>query len=128
MSVNIPYTPFFPDSAWDGTVNVHHTIASPDSPEDSLFGRLVVEVKALEDVLINRINNTFSFTLPASQSSVAVTFPKAFASGVTPVVICDVPYATSHWNTNKSNTGFTFHVGTTDIYPQTIDCFASESQ
>ncbi|MHC4703449.1 MAG: hypothetical protein ACYTFQ_23020 [Planctomycetota bacterium] len=126
--VDIPYTPVFPDASWDGTVNVYHLLADPSSSEESLFGRLVVEVKKIEEVLLQRWGNYFSFTLPASQSSVAVTFPEAFPAGVTPIVVCDIPYATSHWNTNKTNTGFTFHVGTTDTYAQTIDCFAAEPQ
>jgi len=68
--------------------------------------------------------NAFVFTLTATNSSVAVTFPTAFAGGVTPVVICTPPYQTSFWITNITNTGFTFNVGTTNAYNQTINCIA----
>jgi hypothetical protein len=66
--------------------------------------------------------NVFTFTLGASASSVAVTFTTAFAAA--PIIICTPPYQTSFWLTSQSATGFTFNVGTTNAYAQTINCIA----
>jgi hypothetical protein len=76
----------------------------------------------VEDVQI--YSNSFTFSLTASASNVSVTFPVAFAVGITPVVVCTPPYQTSFWVTSISNTGFTFNVGTTNGYAQTINCIA----
>ncbi|MBI3320357.1 MAG: hypothetical protein HYZ89_07225 [Candidatus Omnitrophica bacterium] len=59
-------------------------------------------------------------TLPAGQSSVAVTFQRAFAGGVSHGVKVEVPYQTSWWITNKTTSGFTINVGTTNVYDQTL--------
>jgi hypothetical protein len=70
--------------------------------------------------------NAFVFTLLATNTTVAVTFPIAFAGGVTPVVVCTPSYQTSFWVTSISNTGFTFNVGTADsTYNQSINCIAT---
>jgi len=60
-------------------------------------------------------------------NNLAVAYPTAFAGGVIPVVICTPPYQTSFWITNITNTGFTFNVGTTNIYNQSIQCIAMET-
>jgi len=92
-----------------------------------------LDLGATTDVRINNnldvigvqiYENAFTFTLDADASTDAVTFPTAFGAGVTPVVVCTPPYTTSFWITNISNTGFTFNVGTTDGYAQTINCIA----
>ena len=69
----------------------------------------------------------FTFTLLSTTTSVDVTFPDAYAGGVTPIVVCTPPYQTSFWVTSITNTGFTFNVGTTSGYAQTINCMSSES-
>jgi hypothetical protein len=71
-----------------------------------------------------RTGGAFVFTLTASASSVAVTFPVAFPASTTPVVVCTPPYSTSFWVTSITNTGFTFNVGTTNAYNQTINGMA----
>ena len=66
----------------------------------------------------------FTFILPANSSYVNVSFPTAYPSGVTPVVVVTPPYATSFWVTLRTNTGFRFNVGTTNAYDQVINCIA----
>ncbi len=73
-----------------------------------------------------RYENASTATLLANNASVAVTFPTAFAGGVTPVVVATPPYQTSFWISGISNTGFTFNVGTTNGYNQTIMYIAME--
>ncbi len=86
-----------------------------------------VEVDDLDVTGIQKYENAFTFTLDASASTDVVTFPTAFAGGVTPVVICTPPYQTSFWITSITNTGFTFNVGTTNAYAQTINCIVMET-
>jgi len=81
----------------------------------------------LDVIGIQKYENAFVFTLTAGSSNVAVAYPTAFAGGVIPVVICTPPYQTSFWITNITNTGFTFNVGTTNIYNQSIQCIAMET-
>jgi hypothetical protein len=64
-----------------------------------------------------KAKSAFNFTLTASASSVAVTFPVAF--DVAPVVVCTPPYQTSFWVTSITTTGFTLNVGTTNGYNTT---------
>jgi hypothetical protein len=64
----------------------------------------------------------FTFTLDANSNTDSVTYPVAYGNGVVPVVVCNPPYQTSFWITNVNNTGFTFNVGTTNGYNQTIMC------
>lgn len=78
----------------------------------------------LDVIGVQTYENAFTFSLTASASSEAVTFPTSFAGGVTPVVVCTPGYQTSFWVTSISNTGFTFNVGTTNAYAQTIQCIA----
>lgn len=82
---------------------------------------------AVKQLVVRQVQwyeNAFTFTLDAGASTVAVTFPTAFAGGTTPVVICTVPYQTSFWVDTITNTGFNFNVGTTGAYAQTINCMA----
>ena len=71
----------------------------------------------------NRVK-AFTFTLPASASNVAVTYADAFPANKTYVVICTPEYTTANFVTVSTKTGFTFNVGTTNGYDQTINCFA----
>ena len=61
--------------------------------------------------------NATTFTLNAAATSVAVTFPTAFPTGVTPVVLADIQANKNYNNTwvhTTANTGFTFQVETAD--------------
>jgi len=89
-------------------------------------GALAVALQ-LDETQNTGIRGAFTFTLNAGASTASVTFPSAFTSGVTPIVVCTPPYQTSFWVTNITNTGFTFNVGTTNIYAQTIRCIAMVS-
>ena len=81
----------------------------------------------LDVIGIQKYENAFTFTLDADASTDVVTFPTAFGGGVTHVVICTPPYQSSFWVTGISNTGFTFNVGTTNGYAQTINCIVMET-
>lgn len=65
-----------------------------------------------------------TFTLPANQSNVAVTFPDPFPPNQTYVIICTPNYQTAFWMTSVTSTGFTFNAGTTNAYDQTMNYFA----
>ena len=71
-----------------------------------------------------KTKSAFTFTLNASSSTATVTYPVAFKAGTTPVVVCTPPYQTSFWITAITATGFTFNIGTTNGYAQTINCIA----
>jgi len=83
-----------------------------------------IEMLDVDDTMAYK--NAFTFTLPGNDSSVAVTFPKAFND--TPVcVVCTPGWQTSFWITGLTKTGFTFNVGSTNAYDQTIQCIAMRS-
>lgn len=66
-----------------------------------------------------------AFTFTLTGTSVAVTFPTAFPTGATVVVICTPTYATSFYISAPTTTGFTFYAGTTaGTAGATIHCHA----
>jgi len=133
----MPLIPLFLDL---GTAAAHNTYFVCSATDDDVLDLYVqgVKVATFEKALITKnvamditnivkYENAFTFTLTAGQSTASVSFPTAFTAASTPVVVCTPPYTTSFWITSITNTGFTFNVGTTNAYNQTINCIAMET-